>query len=166
MQRWQIDEDASTIVFRASSSVHAIRSLGSASGWIEGAIDDGGLADGDVLLGRLIVPIGELTSGNPLFDREMRRRVDTSNYPNIVADITTVVAVKAGKATITGTVMFLGEAVNVEGDIAVERGPHITGIGEFDIRWWGLETPRMLMFKVDPIVTVEIDLPLTNVTTA
>jgi hypothetical protein len=50
--------------------------------------------------------------------------------------------------------------VAVEGTVSLEPEGHLTGIGEFDVRWWNLEPPRVLMLRVEPIVTVEIDLTL------
>ena len=48
----------------------------------------------------------------------------------------------------------------VEGELRLSAGPRLSGVGEFDVRWWGLEPPKLFMMRVDPIVTVEIDLPL------
>ena len=61
---------------------------------------------------------------------------------------------------ITGTISFLDVDVLVEGELNLFPGPRLSGIGEFDVRWWGFEPPRLFMMRVDPIVTVEIDLPL------
>ena len=62
--------------------------------------------------------------------------------------------------TVTGTIEFFGSEVLVEGELRVVEGPRLVGTGEFDVRWWGLEPPRLMMLRVDPIVTVGIDLPL------
>ena len=159
-QRWDIDDGTSSVVFVASSSVHDIRSSGSAAGWFEASIDEGEFSDRVPLRGHLIVPIAGLSSGNPLVDREMRRRVDTAKHPAIAADIETSELITGRTATLTGTVSFLGIDVAVEGTISIEPEWRLTGIGEFDVRWWNLEPPRVLMLRVDPIVTVEIDLVL------
>ena len=159
-QRWSIDAEGASITFVATSSVHPIRTRGTASGWLEAAIDDSGFNPGEELRGRLEIPLEGLSSGNPLVDREMKRRVDTTHHPLIIAEIETTEDTGRDTAKITGTIRFLGVETLVEGELNVFPGPRLVGVGEFDVRWWDLEPPRLLMLRVDPIVTVEIDLPL------
>jgi polyisoprenoid-binding protein YceI len=158
--RYSVDAAGAAIAFVATSSVHPIRTHGVASGWLEASFDDAGFAPGKNLRGRLEVPVADLSSGNPLVDREMKRRVDTATHPLIVAEIESTEDTNGNTATITGTIRFLGMETLVEGELNLFPGPRLTGVGEFDVRWWGLEPPRLLMLRVDPIVTVEIDLPL------
>ena len=160
LRRWLIDASAGSITFVATSSVHPIRTNGKASGWFEAAFDDDGFIPTHPVHGRLEVPLDNLSSGNRLIDREMKRRVDTTTHPSIVAEIATTEDTDGNTAKITGTIRFLGEEVLVEGELDLLPGPRLVGTGEFDVRWWGLEPPRLLMLRVDPIVTVEIDLPL------
>ena len=159
-RRWSIGAGGSSVTFVATSSVHAIRTTGSATGWLESAFDDDGFSPGAALHGRLEIPLAGLTSGNPLIDREMKRRVDTSTHPFIVAEIVSTEDTGGNTARITGTIRFLDEETLVEGELNLHPGPRLGGVGEFDVRWWGLEPPRLFMLKVDPIVTVEIDLLL------
>ena len=158
--RWSIDAPTGSITFVATSSVHPIRTRGSASGWFEAAFDDNGFGPGTTMHGHLEVPLSGLSSGNPLVDSEMRRRVDTAANPLIVADIEATDETGGNTARITGTISFLDVDVLVEGELNLFPGPRLSGIGEFDVRWWGFEPPRLFMMRVDPIVTVEIDLPL------
>jgi hypothetical protein len=159
-RRFEIDESAASVVFVASSSVHPIRSVGSVSGWINAVLNGGVLAEDQELAGHLEVPLNGLSSGNPLIDREMKRRVDAGLDSAISARIEETLRVDGNNATITGTIDFLGVSTLVEGEVVILPGPRLIGAGEFDVRWWGLEPPRVLMLRVDPIVTVEIDAPL------
>lgn len=159
-RRFEIDESAASVVFVASSSVHPIRSVGSVSGWINAVLNGGVLAEDQELAGHLEVPLNGLSSGNPLIDREMKRRVDAGLDSAISARIEETLRVDGNHATITGTIDFLGVSTLVEGEVVILPGPRLVGTGEFDVRWWGLEPPRLLMLRVDPIVTVEIDAPL------
>ncbi len=159
-RRWSIDTERASVTFFATSSVHPIRSHGTASGWFETALDEAEFAQRGASHGQLEIPVGDLSSGNSLIDREMKRRVDTATHPLIVAEIETTEYTGGNAANITGTIRFLGIEILVEGEIIVLPGPRLTGIGEFDVRWWGLDPPKLLMLRVDPIVTVQIDLPL------
>ena len=95
-----------------------------------------------------------------LVDREMKRRLGSGANPRIIADLVSAVQTDVGGMTLTGTIDFLGTEVLVEGEVMLRDGARLVGTGGFDVRWWGLEPPRLLMLRVDPIVTVEIDLPL------
>ena len=159
-ERWTIDATTGSVTFTATSSIHPIRTRGSASGWFEGASDDSGFVANSAMRGHLEVPLSGLSSGNPLIDNEMRRRVDTANHPLIVCAIETTEDTDESTASITGTISFLDVEVLVEGELELLAGPRLSGVGEFDVRWWGLEPPKLFMMRVDPIVTVEIDLPL------
>jgi len=159
-RRFEIDQSTASVVFAASSSVHPIRSVGSVSGWIAAVLDGIVFAEDQELGGHLEVPLNGLSSGNPLIDREMKRRVDAGLDSAISARIEETLQVGGNQATITGTIDFLGASTLVEGDVHILPGPRLVGTGEFDVRWWGLEPPRLLILRVDPIVTVEIDAPL------
>ena len=158
--RFEIDQSAASVVFAASSSVHPIRSVGSVSGWIDAILSGGVFAEDQELGGHLEVPLNGLSSGNPLIDREMKRRVDGGLDSVISARIEETLRIEGNRATITGTIDFLEVSTLVEGDVVILPGPCLVGTGEFDVRWWGFEPPRLLMLRVDPLVTVEIDLPL------
>lgn len=159
-KRWSIDTERASVTIVATSSVHPIRTSGSVSGWFEAALADTAFTAGEAIEGRLEIPLDELSSGNPLIDREMRRRTDIGVHSVIVAEIETAEPVGGSTALVTGTVEFLGVETLVEGEVSVVPGPRLTGVGEFDVRWWNLEPPKLLMLRVDPVVTVEIDLPL------
>lgn len=159
-RRWSVDPANASITFVATSSVHPIRTGGTASGWFEAAFDGATFAPEQELCGRLEIPLANLSSGNPLIDREMRRRVDTTTHPLIAAEIESTEDAGGDTAKITGTIHFLGMETLVEGELNLLPGPRLAGVGEFDVRWWGLEPPRLLMLRVDPIITVEIDVAL------
>ena len=158
--RFDIDESTASVAFTATSSLHPIRSVGSLSGWVNATINDGAFAEDQELKGHLEVPIIGLSSGNRLIDREMKRRLDAQLHPGIRASLEETLHIEGNRATIAGTIDFFGTSTLVEGEIAILPGPRLVGSGEFDVRWWGLEPPHLLMVRVEPIVTVEVDAPL------
>jgi hypothetical protein len=158
--RFTVDAATASVLFVARSSVHLIRSSAPASGWFEADIENDRFTGGSALWGHLEVPLVGLSSGNPIVDREMRRRSGSAAHPAIVADIEATLDLEETRATITGTIVFSGGSELVEGEIELLPGPRLVGTGEFDVGWWGVAPPRLLMLRVDPIVTVGIDLPL------
>lgn len=158
--RWAIDKQGARVLITAKSPIHTITATGPVAGWLEAAIESGAFVRGSQLSGELSIVLDDLHSGNALIDREMRRRVDTRDHPTINAVVESTEELRGATARINGTISFYGEAVLVEGEVQLGDGPRLTGFGEFDIRWWGLDPPRLVMVHVDPVVTVEIDLPL------
>ena len=58
-------------------------------GWFEADVLGGGRINPTVdPRGHLELPVERLSSGNPLYDREMRRRVDARRHPTIAGDLT------------------------------------------------------------------------------
>lgn len=145
----------------ARSSVHPIevRSAG-LGGQLEVELD----GEGRVLLGTpvegfLTVPVGELATGNPLYDRELRRRLDPRRYPSIEANLEEVSPDdQPGRYRVRGTVRFRGAQQVAEDAVTLSVGGDgalvIEGAHQFDIRDFGLDPPRIAMLKVFPEVEV------------
>lgn len=160
MTRYDIDPSAATISFNASTSLHPVVAAAPVSGWLEADISADGFVPESSIAGKLEIPVDDISSGNPLYDAETRRRIDVKAHPLIVAELTTTLAVDGASATVEGTVGFHGESVLLEGELTLEPGPLLTGEGTVDIRWWGLRPPRLLAFRVEPEVVIRISLPL------
>jgi hypothetical protein len=160
MTRYAIDTDESTITLHARTSLHPVVASAPVSGWFEAELDDGGFIEGTSLGGRLEVAVDAIKSGNPLYDAETRRRIDVGAHPTIVAEITATTSTDGADAVIEGVVDFHGESATLEGEVSVATGPELTGEGTVDIRWWGLQPPRLLAFRVEPDVVVSIHLHL------
>jgi polyisoprenoid-binding protein YceI len=147
--RFTIDPEQSQVWIDGSSSVHPIRATATGlTGWYE---PDGG--------GFVEIPVARLRSGNPLVDRETRRRIDARRFPTIAGELTELRDTGDGVLHARGTITFRGIAVEVEGDLVVtlrDGGLTITGEQTFDVRDWGLEPPRFAMLQVHPTVTVRI----------
>lgn len=161
--RYEIDPAATTVWIDARSSLHPIHSeTHGLRGWFSGDIADDGTIDlANPPAASLELPIDVISSGNPLYDREMRRRVDARRYPTI--DVT-MRALRAGSATgryvAEGDVSFRGVTQRVEGELRVTRdgagrivfeGEHVFLLPDF-----GMEPPRIMMLKVYPDVTVRV----------
>ncbi|MGZ4702644.1 MAG: YceI family protein, partial [Ilumatobacteraceae bacterium] len=131
-------------------------------GWLELDSSDGKINNDQASRGHLEFPIDNLKSGNPLEDREMRRRTDARRYPTISGDL------KAMKQTgdtsrylVSGDLTFRGVARTYEDEMTVEIDGgtvNLAGQSTFDIRDFGMEPPRILMLRVQPEVTVRVEI--------
>lgn len=163
MGHYDIIPDLSTVSITGRSTVHPIHASASGlTGWVIADVDEGRFT-GDAVTGYVEIPVALLESGNRLVDAETRRRIDASRYPLISGTITSTVETRHATATVRGVIAFRGEEVEVEGTlIAANDTGTLTLIGEsvFDVRWWGLEPPKLLALKVYPEVRVEIHVEL------
>lgn len=151
--RFEILPDRSRVWIEGSSSIHPIRASATGlTGWAE-------LADSGVLSAGLVeIELERLSSGNPLVDRETRRRVNARRHPTIRGTVTAVTGDKSAPSVV-GRIEFRGESCDVEGDLSIR--PHddaisIEGKQLFDVRDWGLKPPRLGLLKVNPEVEVRI----------
>src|SRR6476660_2706857 len=89
MARYRIVPDRSRVYIDARSSLHPIHSeTDGLDGWLELAAEPGGRVDLTVApAGHLELAVSRLSSGNPLEDRELRRRIDARRYPLISGDL-------------------------------------------------------------------------------
>ncbi len=147
-----------------SSSVHPIHSTTTGlEGWIDLRLTDAGRPDlRTALSARIEFPVSRLRSSNPLEDRELRRRIDARNHPTIEGALTTIVkADEPGRFAVTGDVTFRGvtrpHADLMDVELLDDGSLHLGGRSYFDIREFGMEPPRILMLRVDPVVEVIID---------
>lgn len=162
LTRYRLATAESTVTIVGETSLYPITVYVTPDGWLEAAVANGEFAPDTGLRGEVEIAVIEFRSGNPLVDRETRRRLDARRYPTIRGALTEVVAISGPAATVKGTVTFLGEDVELEGTVSLiddsEPTVHLAGSGQMDVQWWGLEPPTLLVLKMEPVVTVSIDL--------
>jgi polyisoprenoid-binding protein YceI len=96
-------------------------------------------------------------------DRELRRRIDARRFPTIAGDLVAMEPVGAdGRYRVRGDVTFKGVTRTREDEMTVatdgDGGLRLQGSSVFDIRDFGMDPPRILMFKVAPDVTVTVEI--------
>ena len=163
MTRYRIDPDRSRVWIEARSNVHPIHSeAGGLSGWLELGEADGKLTPDPPPRGRLEFPVENLTSGNRLEDRELHRRIDARRFPTITGDLKAMTVADDGSGfRVAGDLSFRGVTRSYE-DAMTGEGlgsdtVTLAGQSTFDIRDFGMEPPRILMLKVEPEVTVRVE---------
>jgi polyisoprenoid-binding protein YceI len=162
--RFTFDSTRSYLQVSGRSSLHPIETeTRGITGWFEASLSDQGELDlAAPVAGELELPVNRLTSGNHLYDRELRRRVNARRHPTIGARLVSA-APSAGDATylVTGDVTFHGRTLTFEHDVAIRFDrDEVTLSGEdvFDIRQFGMEPPSMLMIRVYPEISVRLQL--------
>jgi polyisoprenoid-binding protein YceI len=159
--RYELVAGDSRLAFAARSSVHPIAVE---AGEVRGHLD--AEVEGEVIVvapgARLEVDLAGIRSGNPLVDRETRRRLDLRRHPTLVAELSDARPLDAGMVACRGQVTFQGRTHPVTGELHVGRERdgtlHLEGRREVDVRRWGLEPPRLLVLRVEPEVTVRLRL--------
>jgi hypothetical protein len=161
--RYHIVPDRSAVVIDARSNVHPIHHR--AHG-IEGFVDLEVRDDGspDLAAGaaaELTLAVDRLAARNPLETHELRRRIDARRFPVITGRLDELRETDGAKSLLArGGVTFRGVTRPAEDVIRVTSPAagtlRIEGTHEFDIRDFGMEPPRVLMMRVEPVVRVQL----------
>jgi hypothetical protein len=159
-----LDPDRSCVWVDARSNLHPITTqTRGLQGWVELTLRPDGRIDLDVpVQGHLEVSVDRFSSGNQLYDRELKRRIDARRHPLILGQITGVQATPdADRYRVAGDLSFHGETRSFEHEMSIEvdHGSLVmSGERVFDIREFRMKPPSMLMLKVYPEVAVRVAL--------
>lgn len=156
MARYRIVPDRSSVWIHARSTLHAIDTkTDGLEGWVDLEGDGDRVAFARPPAAHLELAVERLRSGNPLQDRELRRRINARAHPTITGDLTAV-----DSSNVSGDVTFMGTRRSYTSPLSITRAGsevHVTGEATFDVRDFGLQPPRILVLQVEPEVTVRID---------
>ena len=166
MTAYRITPESSRVGIEARSSIHPIHGEGAGlRGELDVELDGSGLDLSAPVRMRLECPVSALESGNPLNDRELRRRIEAERYPVTVGEAREVTAAaRPGRYRVCGDLTFHGVTREVDGEITVTvpgadasaAALVIEGEQMFDIRDFGVPPPRILMLRVQPDVRVRV----------
>jgi polyisoprenoid-binding protein YceI len=164
LTRYTLDSVRSCVWVSGRSSLHPINTeTRGITGWFEAATRADGSLDLDQhVSGELELAVERLTSGNQLYDRELRRRMDAKRFPTIAGRLTHISLQGAHPDyMVTGQVSFHGKTRTFAHDMQIEaldEGIALTGEDVFDIREFGMKPPSMLMVRVYPEISVKVEL--------
>jgi polyisoprenoid-binding protein YceI len=162
MPTYRIVPDRSYVWIEAKSSLHPIQGEGTGlSGSIEAEVVDGRLNLNGTPQIRLELPIEALRSGKAMEDSEMLRRVDARRYPTIRGEVKDIKESSPGRYRMLGDLTFHGVTKSVEGEVSFSQPDGdgtivFEGEQTFDIRDFGVQPPKILMFRVHPDVKVRV----------
>jgi polyisoprenoid-binding protein YceI len=161
LARYRIVPERSWVEIHARSSLHPIDSrTDGLAGFLDVEIFDGGRVNlAAPTSGKLSLEVERLSSGNALEDRELRRRIDARRFRTIDGELTGMRETdQEGRYRVLGDLTFRGVTRSFEDDMVLTTndGGEIQLVGEstFDIRDFGMDPPRVLMLKVEPVVHV------------
>lgn len=112
----------------------------------------------------LTVSLRELTSGNSLYDTELKRRIDARRYPEATLHLerATRTTTESNRFELSGRIELHAVVRPLHGVVTVERLERdkmaIRGQQTLDIREFELDVPTMLALKIFPEVSVEMHL--------
>ena len=111
----------------------------------------------------LELAVKRLRAGNPLEERELKRRIDAKRFPTIDGNLTTISGDGVGgRYAVEGNLTFRGVTRRHSDEMTIRfEGDHtlrMTGESTFDVRDFGMEPPRIGMLRVEPEVTVRIEI--------
>jgi polyisoprenoid-binding protein YceI len=163
--RFTFDSVRSCVWVNGRSSLHPINTeTRGIEGWFEATpLEDGALNLSEPVTGGLTLSVDRLSSGNHLYDRELKRRIDARQFPTILGQILRVApAGQPGRYLVTGDLSFHGKTRTFEHEMSIEVAGRdsvsLKGEYVFDIREFGLKPPSMLMVKVYPEIGVKVEL--------
>ena len=155
----------------ARSTLHPIHSqTAGLEGFVETEVGTDGRVDLSVATkARLSLPVDRLRSGNPLEERELKRRIMARRFPTIDGELTDLAAGNHdSRYVVSGRITFRGETCAYEHEMVIavvdDATLRLTGEAVFDIRDFGMEPPRILMLRVEPEVRVSVDIIATKET--
>jgi len=162
--RYTFDSVRSCVWVSGRSSLHPINTeTRGITGWFETSVRSDGRLDLDLpVSGELELAVDRLTSGNQLYDHELRRRMDARRFPTIAGRVSTITAGGAHPHyVVTGDISFHGKTRTFEHEMHIEvheEGISLIGDYVFDIREFGMKPPSMLMIRVYPEISVRVEL--------
>lgn len=162
--RYSFDSIRSCVWVSGRSSLHPINTeTRGITGWFEAMTREDGSLNLDMpIAGELQLAVEKLTSGNQLYDHELRRRIDARRYPMIEGRVTKISADGAHpRYSVAGDILFHGKNRSFEHVMDIEIGEEevaLTGDYVFDIREFGMKPPSMLMIRVYPEIAVRVEL--------
>jgi len=160
MARFRVVPDESTVDIDLDVNLHPSHlTAGAVSGTIECELDGSGRPRLDApYAARLSLRVDQLTSGNGLQDREMRRRFDARRHPTIVARVTHGEELDGrGRYRASAQLTMHGQTREVEAVVRVRAAGNrlvVDGRQSIDVRDFGIEPPRLLVLRVGPVVKV------------
>jgi polyisoprenoid-binding protein YceI len=153
------------LTYEAGSSFHVVTGRAEDfSGYIEVAWDaQGRIAADPAAAMHMEVAVAKLRSGSPTKDQEVWRLIDVGRFPRIIAELRSIEPLYGASIyQATGSVTLAGRSRSYTGQMLVVTEDFseisVRGDLQIDIRDYGLELPRMVFVRIEPVIAVHLSL--------
>jgi hypothetical protein len=159
---YEVLPNRSAVLVRARSNVGPISfATSQVMGIISMVVTGSAIDTGNGIVARLSIPLNALTSGNNLYDTEIRRRIDARRHPSATLELRTAERqAETNNYALTGEMEFHSVTRTISGSVSVDFPGEgmvvVRGQQTFDIRDFDLEPPNALALKIYPDVSVEM----------
>jgi polyisoprenoid-binding protein YceI len=162
--RYVVDPAKSVVVVHARSSVHDTEARWTKLGGIV-SVDPANPGTGAEA--RVLVDMREFDAGDRMKNWKLRGDIEPDKYPEAVFTLAKLEDVRAGggaarvEAAALGAIVWRGRTAQVKATGGASITPtRIVATCKFDLNvtHLGVKPPKVLMFKVDEVVTVEVTL--------
>ncbi len=162
MRTYRVDSKTSKLVVTARSSVHDTEIVWQGiTGTIQAEVGD----DAKEMQASIDVDMTTADAGDWLKNRKMRKDMQFEKHPKASFVLESVDALSQDgehlTATLTGTLSWRGKSISVTvtgtGDLGVDK---LVAKGDFDIDMTklGITPPKILMIKVEDVVSCQIEI--------
>ncbi|HUH03494.1 MAG TPA: YceI family protein [Kofleriaceae bacterium] len=164
MPTYRVDGAGSALVVRARSSVHDTDTrFDQVTGSVEAdpaALETAGAT------ARFEVHMASFDAGDWLKNRKLKKDLELDTHPTAQFELRELREVTRGEssrfeAVAVGVIRYRGRELPMEirgSGTMDEHGIDATGSFDVDIRAFGMQPPKILMFKIEPEVTIEVTL--------
>ena len=164
-QHYMVVPDRSAILIEVNTSLGPVTfgAIG-LEGFVRAAVRDAALDLTATPNAHLELQVRNRTSGNSAYDGELHRHIDARRHPAAYVDLHHVQYVEDSSSNylVAGVVMFRGVAQLVEGFVSVDLSELgvvlVRGTKSLDIRLFEVPPPTLFMLKIEPDVTVSLQL--------
>jgi polyisoprenoid-binding protein YceI len=166
LARYKIDPARSKLSAETRSSLHPIHvETEGFEGYVEAIITEGRLQLG--LPTHVELDANLLKSGNGLVDRELENRLEVRKYRRVVGELREVKPLASGSGYhIRGDLTLHGVTRSLEADVTLKaidgKTIELEGGREIDMRDFGLNPPKLFIFRVYPEVRIKVHLVATE----
>lgn len=179
-EKFIVASDRSRLVIEVRTNIGPIAfSNNNLKGWVIADICGNELRGESSSEAEIEVNIEDFVSGNPIYDRELSRRIDAQKFPT--ARLRLLEARRIGNGNcyrVCGGLTIHGVSVGLQGKVTammldpsnsnvIEKpGLCVTGEQTIDIRLFNLQPPQMPIFKFYPDVILSLQLEADRVATS
>lgn len=155
--------ERSAVLLRVGTSLGPV-SFGAngLDGFIEAAVDDERIDVDAGPAAHLELDVIRLTSGNTIYDTELRRQIDARRFPRAYVDLHRATPLDQDSSTfhVSGEITLRGVTVPADGVVVADVPDHrlmvVSGEETLNISDFGIPPPSLFMIKIDPEVKLRL----------